>query len=100
MASSSDRGVLYELLRSFVYIMHVKIARKKAQGMGREKGNYVWYSCVPIIRCYALPIIRFIRTKFANFVPRKTRTFRIPFDTHKFDVSARAYFPMPHSRLS
>jgi len=79
--------------------MHVKIARKKTQGTGREKGNYVWYSCVPIIRRYALPVIRFIRMKFANFVPRKTRTFRIPFDTHKFDVSARAYFPMPHSRL-
>lgn len=44
---------------SLVYIMHVKIARKRHVATGRKKGGErVWYSCVPItcyiIRCYTL----------------------------------------------
>lgn len=41
------------------------------------------------MRYYALLVIRFIRTKFANFVPHKTRTFRIPFDTQVERIGTR-----------
>lgn len=45
------------------------------------------------MRRYAFPVIRFIRTpKFANFVPRKTRAFRILFDTRTERIGTRAHF--------
>lgn len=74
-ASSSNRGVLYELLRSLVYIMHVKIVRKRhiRVATGQEKGETaVRYSCAAITRCYALLIIGFIRTEFCEFCSART----------------------------
>lgn len=91
------------------YIMHVKIVRKSGipprrddraekrdseseRPRGGEVGGRVRYSCVSIMRCYALLVIRFIRApKFANFVPRKTRAFRIPFDTRVRRIGMRIF---------
>lgn len=95
MASPPDRGSCYTSCFVRSYIMHVKIARKKARSVasardGREETR-VWYSCVAITWCYALPIIGFIRTKFAKFVPRETRMFRIPFDTQVGRIGTRIF---------